>query len=70
MDNMRGFDPLSGDKDAAEAGYISFDSEETEDAAIEAPPAIGTDERRMQVRAYNFWTAQLNEKKLSRHRRA
>ena len=62
MDNMRGFDPLSGDKDAAEAGYISFDSEETEDAAIEAPPAIGNDERRMQVRAYNFWTAQLNEK--------
>jgi hypothetical protein len=30
------------------------------DAAIEAPPAIGSDERRMHVRAYNFWVSLLN----------
>ena len=29
------------------------------DAAIEAPPAIGTDERRMHVRAYNYWVSLL-----------
>jgi hypothetical protein len=62
MDNLRGFDPLGSENSSDEAGYVSFDSEETENAAIEAPPAIGTDERRMQVRAYNFWTAQLHEK--------
>jgi hypothetical protein len=32
------------------------------DAAIEPPPLISVDERRMQVRAYNFWTAQLDGK--------
>ncbi len=31
-----------------------------DDAAIEAPPAIGGDERRMHVRAYNFWVSMLN----------
>ena len=31
------------------------------DAAIDAPLSIGRDERRMQVRAYNFWTAQLGQ---------
>ncbi len=29
------------------------------DAGIEAPPAIGTDERRMHVRAYNYWVSLL-----------
>jgi hypothetical protein len=62
MDNLRGFDPLGSENSADEAGYASFDFEETENAAIEAPPTIGTDERRMQVRAYNFWTAQLHDK--------
>ncbi len=44
MDSMRGL--LSG-------------GDERMDGAIEAPPAIGVDERRMQVRAYNFWAAML-----------
>lgn len=30
------------------------------DAAVEAPPVIGTDERRMHVRAYNYWVSMLN----------
>ena len=59
MDNLKGFDPFDEDNDSGEPGYISFESE---DAAIEAPPVVSTDERRMQVRAYNFWTAQLRDK--------
>ncbi len=35
----------------------SFDYE---DAAIDAPPAIGSDERRMHVRAYNYWVSLLH----------
>lgn len=30
------------------------------DAAVEAPPVIGTDERRMHVRAYNYWASLLD----------
>jgi hypothetical protein len=59
MDNLRGLDPFSADNMPEDASYVAY---ETEDAAIEAPPAIGGDERRMQVRAYNFWTAQLHDK--------
>jgi hypothetical protein len=33
-----------------------------EDAAIDAPLLIGQDERRMQVRAYNFWAGLLGDK--------
>jgi hypothetical protein len=70
MDNLRGIDPYNTDGlqdpvNAAEPGYSTYDSDHHDDqidAAIEAPPAIGTDERRMQVRAYNFWTSQLHDK--------
>ncbi len=46
MDSMRGW---QSDHDSAS------------DAAVEPPPAVGTDERRMQVRAYNFWAALLGD---------
>lgn len=59
MDNLRGFEPFGSDYNADLPGYDVF---ENEDAAIEAPPVVSTDERRMQVRAYNFWTAQLHDK--------
>lgn len=59
MDNLRGFEPYGSDYQSDVPGYAVFDDE---DAAIEAPPVVSTDERRMQVRAYNFWTAQLNDK--------
>jgi hypothetical protein len=63
MDNLKGFDPFSADNDPQETGYISYETEDAvEDAAIEAPLLVSTDERRMQVRAYNFWTDQLNGK--------
>jgi hypothetical protein len=59
MDNLRGFEPFGTDNDADLPSYAVFDDE---DAAIEPPPVVSGDERRMQVRAYNFWTAQLNDK--------
>ncbi|MBK7161754.1 MAG: hypothetical protein IPH79_04300 [Sphingomonadales bacterium] len=61
MDNLRGFGPFDSDRfDADGPAYASFE-EEYEDAAIEPPPVVSGDERRMQVRAYNFWTSQLGE---------
>jgi hypothetical protein len=47
MDSMRGL--LSG-------------SHDQDDGAIDAPPAIGIDERRMQVRAYNHWASLLADR--------
>ncbi len=59
MDNLRGLGAYEGDQfDANSPAYASFD-EAYEDAAIEPPPVVSGDERRMQVRAYNFWTSQL-----------
>ena len=59
MDNLRGFDPYGQEAGTDAPSYAAF---EDEDAAIEAPPIVSGDERRMQVRAYNFWTAQLHDK--------
>lgn len=59
MDNLRGFEPFGSDYNADLPDYAVFDEE---DAAIEPPPVISGDERRMQVRAYNFWTSQLHDK--------
>jgi len=59
MDNLRGFEPLGSDLLLDLPPYLSFDDE---DAAIEAPPMVSVDERRMQVRAYNFWTSRLQDK--------
>jgi hypothetical protein len=59
MDNLRGFEPFGQDNDPVEPSYAAY---QDEDAAIEPPPVVSGDERRMQVRAYNFWTAQLHDK--------
>jgi hypothetical protein len=59
MDNLRGFEPFGSDLDADLPAYALFDDE---DAAIEPPPIISGDDRRMQVRALNFWTSQLHDK--------
>ena len=70
MDTYRGLGPYNSDGQDEPVVYTAFDDEMsveieavegTEDAGIEAPPLVGHDERRMQVRAYNFWTAQLGE---------
>lgn len=67
MDNLRGFDPFGADSahdplGSAGPGYAVYDDGDDADAGIEAPPSFGTDERRMQVRAYNFWTSHLHDK--------
>jgi hypothetical protein len=59
MDNLRGYEPFGPAPVIDEPAYAAFGDE---DAAIEPPPVVTGDERRMQVRAYNFWTAQLHDK--------
>jgi len=56
--NSRAYEPSSSDiEDAA------LDEDCAQDEPCEAPPpAIGTNERRMQVRAYNFWASQLADR--------
>ncbi|MBD2843124.1 hypothetical protein IB285_12760 [Erythrobacter sp. KMU-140] len=59
MDNLRGTfgsSDVSGDSQ-------DWDSHEDEDTARDLPPeAIGQDERRMQVRAYNHWASLLGDR--------
>lgn len=57
MDNLRGIGRDDG------FGQPSFDDED-EDAVMEAPPKFGSDERRMQVRAYNYWASLLGSRSL------
>lgn len=62
MDNIRSSGPFANglEADSLDASeYATYDDQE--DVAMEAPPSIQGDERRMQVRAYNFWTEQLGE---------
>lgn len=61
MDNLRGFDSLEPAEEQDTAEYAHFE-DNAEDAGIEAPPIVSGDERRMQVRAYNFWTGQLGDR--------
>ena len=75
MDTYRGLGPFGSDRQDETVAYATFDddmpvddravtplsAEDVEDSGIEAPPSFGQDERRMQVRAYNFWTSQLSE---------
>lgn len=58
MDNMRGHFP---DHEDAHDAY-DFDSGEDEVDSELPPVAIGQDERRMQVRAYNFWASLLGDR--------
>ncbi len=63
MDTLRG---NFGPHDALDLeGFTvpDFDVYDEEDAGYDAPPpTIGTDERRMQVRAYNFWASLLEDR--------
>lgn len=54
MDTLRGHDAANDEDDFDYAG----------DAQIEAPPAAISDERRMQVRAYNYWASLLGNRAL------
>ena len=52
MDTLRGIDRDSVDAELDLAGY-------EDEVASEPPPSVGQDERRMQVRAYNYWAGLL-----------
>ena len=52
MDTMRNFG----------SDFTGPDDHVGDDQGVEAPPQIGTDERRMHVRAYNFWAQMLGER--------
>lgn len=54
MDTLRGID-----RDAVEAELDLTGFED--DSPSEPPPVVGQDERRMQVRAYNYWAGLLGE---------
>ncbi|MCB2063934.1 MAG: hypothetical protein KDE25_10865 [Novosphingobium sp.] len=58
MDNMRGHFPDHEDAHDAQ----DFDPTEDEVGRELPPVAIGQDERRMQVRAYNFWASLLGDR--------
>lgn len=57
MDSLRNFSQDHSGDAADNSAPVDLD-----EPGIEAPPAIGTDERRMHVRAYNFWAQMLNER--------
>ncbi|MCB2048426.1 MAG: hypothetical protein KDE32_09390 [Novosphingobium sp.] len=59
MDNLRGQFP---DNDDAYDDAQDFDAAEDEVGNELPPVAIGQDERRMQVRAYNFWASLLDDR--------
>jgi hypothetical protein len=59
MDTLRGpFTSRDGSPDEAR----NFDLGDEEIGREAPPPAIGQDERRMQVRAYNFWASMLDNR--------
>ncbi|WP_421850933.1 hypothetical protein [Novosphingobium sp.] len=65
MDTYRGISTEGSDgKDAPDytADYASYEESIDEQGTVAAPPPpIGQDERRMQVRAYNFWASLLDQ---------
>ncbi len=65
MDTYRGISTEGSEgKDAPDyaADYASYEESIDEQGAVTAPPPpIGQDERRMQVRAYNFWASLLDQ---------
>ena len=59
MENLQNYGQI-GDQDLNSIpDYTAYPDD---DGAVEAPPAIGQDERRMHVRAYNFWTGLLGDR--------
>ena len=59
MENLRNSDENNGLGGGIDPEYIAY---EDDDVTTEAPPTIGQDERRMHVRAYNFWAGLLGER--------
>ncbi|MEW4466277.1 hypothetical protein AB1K62_00405 [Parasphingorhabdus sp. JC815] len=59
MDNLRNSNENSGLGGGFDPDYIAY---EDDDVTTETPPTIGQDERRMHVRAYNYWASLLGER--------
>ncbi len=59
MENLQNYGELSDQDLASVPEYVAYSDD---DGAVEAPPTIGQDERRMHVRAYNFWAGLLGER--------
>lgn len=63
MDSLRSnLGAVDIDRDSDDAYSSRYDTQEESHGTEAPPPAIGTDERRMQVRAYNFWASQLDDR--------
>lgn len=60
MENLRNYDESDGRTDVDAPEYVAYADDD--EGAIETPPIIGQDERRMHVRAYNFWTMLLEDR--------
>ncbi len=58
MDSLRGPDSSLTHQGEADSGQASY---EANHHGLERPPEIGVNERRMQVRAYNYWTQLLGD---------
>jgi hypothetical protein len=56
MDTLRGFEPNDTDTELDLSGF------EDEVTSEPPPPPLGQDERRMQVRAYNYWAGLLGDR--------
>ena len=61
-DQIEGFALESGVADDAAVRRESLSADMDGDQGLDMPPQIGTDERRMQVRAYNYWASLLGER--------
>tara|TARA_R110002126_G_scaffold3111_6_gene17043 strand:+ start:11672 stop:13027 length:1356 start_codon:yes stop_codon:yes gene_type:complete len=59
MENLQNYGEISDQDLNSVPDYTAYPED---DGAVEAPPAIGQDERRMHVRAYNFWVGLLGDR--------
>lgn len=63
MDTLRGHrDGMHGHDDADEAQLASAATETDDEALMDPPQSFGSDERRMHVRAYNYWAKLLGNR--------
>lgn len=63
MDTLRGYrDGANGQDDADDALLVSSVIESDDEALMDPPQTFGSDERRMHVRAYNYWAKLLGSR--------
>ncbi len=63
MDTLRGYrDGMNGHDDADDALSASAAAETDDEALMDPPQSFGSDERRMHVRAYNYWAKLLGNR--------